>query len=228
MGEASAGQELTVADEVTKEVIDAYYPRVVALGDAARARAQSAYAIASAVTGVLVIAVITTKAELAGPVVQWAGLCALVLWLLAAATYIYAVATPVKKPDTTAVTTASDLADKVIENARNERKDVDDRQRIANVLALLAMLSTAFAFAALLFWPAEASQPQGTLRLTAAGLEAVQAVCPGATRSLPGQVVRSSISTDFFAVNVGSNICGGKSVQIQVPKAQVEAVILDR
>ena len=31
------------------------------------------------------------------------------------------------------------------------------------------------------------------------------------------------IGTDFVAVNVGSKICGGKSVQIQVPKAQVEA-----
>lgn len=227
MGNASSDSRTPVAPEVSKAIMDAYYPRVVALGDAARARAQSAYAIASAVTGVLVIAVITTKAELAGSVVQGAGLGALVLWLLAAAAYIHAVATPVKEPDTTSTTTASDLADKVIKNARTERKDVDGRQLIANGLALAAMLSTAVAFAALLFWPAQASQPQGTLRLTAAEVVTVKAVCPEATRSLPGQVVRSSIGTDFIAINVASNICGGRSVQIQVPKAQVEAIILD-
>ena len=174
------------------------------------------------------VAVITTKAELAGPVVRWAGLIALVLWLLAAAAYIRAVATSVDEPATTTATTTTEFTHAVMTAARSERNKVDDRQRNANVLALAAMLSTAVAFAALLFWPAEANQPRGTLRLTVAGLAAVQAVCPGVARSLPGQVVRSSIGTDFVAVNVGSKICGGKSVQIQVPKAQVEAVILDR
>lgn len=228
MGNGSTNSGTPVAPEVSKAILDAYYPRVVALGDAARARAQSAYAIASAVAGVLVVAVITTMAELAGPVVRWAGLIALVLWLLAAAEYIRAVATAVPEPTTTSAATTTEFTHAVMTAARNERKQVDDRQRIANVLALLAMLSTAVAFAALLFWPAESSQPQGTLRLTVAGLAAVQAVCPGATRSLLGQVVRSSIGTDFVSVNVGDKICGGKSVQIQVPKAQVEAIILER
>ena len=228
MGDMNSIPKTPVASEVSKAIMDAYYPRVVALGDAARARAQSAYAIASAVTGVLVVGVITTKADLAGPVARVAGLLALVLWLLAAAAYIRAVATPVKEPDTTAAATPSELTSKVMTAARAERGEVDDRQRTANVLALLAMLTTAVAFAALLFWPAQASQPQGRLRLTAAGLVAVKAVCPDATRSLPGQVARSSIGTDFIVVNVGRNICGGKPAQIQVPKAQVEAVVLDR
>jgi hypothetical protein len=228
VGDGSTNSTTPVAPEVSKAIMDAYYPRVVALGDAARARAQSAYAIASAVTGVLVVAVITTKAELAGQVVRWAGLLALVLWLLAAAAYIRAVATPVEEPATTAVTTASQLTQAVMTAARKERGEVDGRQRTANMLALAALLATVVAFAALLFWPAEASQPRGTLRLSVAGLAAVKAVCPDATRSLPGQVVRSSIGTDFIVVNADSNICGGKPVQILVPKAQVEAVVLDR
>jgi hypothetical protein len=228
VGDTNSTPTTPVAPEVSKAIMDAYYPRVVALGDAARARAQSAYAIASAVTGVLVIAVITTKAELAGSVVRVAGLFALVLWLLAAGAYIRAVATPVKKLETTAATTPSELANKVMIAARAERGEVDDRQRTANVLALLAMLATAVAFAALLFWPAMASQPQGTLRLTEAGLDAVKAVCPDATRSLPGEVLQSSIGTDFIVVNVGRDICGGKLAQIQVPKAEVEALVVGR
>jgi hypothetical protein len=227
-GSTAAGANIPVAAEVSKVVIEAYYPRLVAVGDAARARAQSAYAIASAVTGVLAVAVITTKAELAGQAVRWAGLLALALWLLAAASYVRAVATPVNVPENSTLSSAGDLAVAVIDGAKRERGEVDRRQRCANLLALVAMLTTVFAFAALLFWPAEASQPQGTLRLTAEGLEAVQAICPGAARALSGQVVRSSIGTEFISVDVSGKICGGKPVQIQVPKAQVEAIILSR
>ena len=227
MTEQPGEDQPEVASDVSKSVIEAYYPRLVALGDTARARAQNAYAIASAVAGVLVVAVITSKAELASLAVRWLGLVALALWLLAAGSYIRAVATPVSWPQTGDLPTPDDLVRAVVAAAKGERQQVDQRQRTANVLALLAMLTTVAAFASLFFWPAS-TQSQGTLRLTTAGMAAVRAVCPGATRSLPGQVILASIGTDFIAVDVSARACGGRPVQIQVPKDQVATIVLAR
>ena len=55
-----------------------------------------------------------------------------------------------------------------------------------------------------------------------------QVGCSALIRSPRGRMVQSSIGTDFVAIDVDSSNCGSKSVQVRVPRAEVEALILDR
>lgn len=213
-----------VPPEVYKTIVEAFYPRLVTQGEMVRARAQSAHGIVSAIVGVLVVTVITGKVEFAGPVARVSGLVALAMWLIAATLYVKAVASPVKDPGE--AQSPGDLVDKVLTAVTAERNEVDSALRKANFLAVVAMTTTIVAFAALWFLPGEADRSDGTLRLSAAGLAAIQTICPGASRNLVGQVLRSSIGADFTTIDLDAKTCGSKTAQIQVPKVQVEAVIL--
>jgi hypothetical protein len=59
-------------------------------------------------------------------------------------------------------------------------------------------------------------------------LPAVRSLCAASTNSIKGQVVRSSIGTNFVAIDLDRHACGGKAERLYVPKEQVQAVILDR
>jgi hypothetical protein len=65
---------------VRDAVVNAYYPRALAVPDAARSRAQAAYTIASAIAAALVAAGVFGNLDQRPELVQGLGVAALVGW----------------------------------------------------------------------------------------------------------------------------------------------------
>ena len=233
-GEANDRPPMAAA--VSMAVLNAHYPRMVAMADTARTRAQNAYAIFSAAAGALALG-LAANVQSSWPGARWCGLVAIVMLLATAAMYIQIVASPMprqkttdREPDDIEITEekgAGAAAYRVMDYLASERVHIEKTTSIASKFALAALAAAAVALASLLI-PGEETTVQGTIQLTDTGATAVQAVCPKATRALHGQVAKSSIGTDFVVIDVAGDLCAGRTSQIDVPKEQVEAIVLDR
>jgi hypothetical protein len=140
-----------IDESVVTAVVGAYYPRLVSSVDSARSRAQSAYAIANTLAGGLVgISLVTLFATAPTPTLV-VGAAAVGVWLLSAGLYVRAIASPLMAPSSTDAQDASQFVRQVFTDIRAERCEVDNRQKQANISAIVAVSLTALSFGMLLF-----------------------------------------------------------------------------
>ncbi|HKE98660.1 MAG TPA: hypothetical protein VKG45_07000 [Actinomycetes bacterium] len=212
------------AAEVRDAIVAAYYQRVTALADAARSRAQSAYATASAFAGSFLAGGLLLARERVGPAVTVLGLAATACWALAAALYVHAVAAPVSRPPTSQPD-ADAFVGAVLEQVSSERSAVDRRQRRANLVAVAAILLSLVTVAVRLA-PASWGRDRGEVVLSDEGVRAVQALCPGTGRTVAGEVDLAGPSGEY--VTVRPDACQGRRVELRIPRDQVHAVSVAR
>jgi hypothetical protein len=228
LGDPAPEQSKTVDGRVLTAIVNAYYPRVLASAEAARTRAQSAYAIASAIAGALVIALITSKSQTASTAAKVLGIVALAAWLAATMLYIWAVAAPLQSQPAASTENADSFVTKALDDVERQRIEVDHLQLAANLTAILAMVLTTAAFS-FLFFDTSAADPRspGTLVLTPQGLHAVKQVCPGATRTLTGLVDRTTLEGHFVSLSPNRNTCPAELGSLRISREQVIAVRID-
>src|SRR5437588_326206 len=80
-----------IDDKVVDATLNAYYPALIASADAARARAQVAYTIASATAAALVAAGVLTNIAAAPFWVRLLGTASLIAWITVAALFMFVV-----------------------------------------------------------------------------------------------------------------------------------------
>jgi hypothetical protein len=221
------GQPAQVDPAVVSAVVTAYYSRFMSSGETARSRAQAAYAISSAAAGAVIIGLATDRPGDLGDAGTYAGMAALVAWLVAAALYLRAVAVPAQRVQPADYRNASDFVRAVAADARAERDHVDRRQRRANAAALVAAVLTVGTILVSTIGPGTADDlARGVVVLGGDDLAAVQAVCPGVDGSLPGLIRRSTLDAAFLEVVPAGGACTERRAVIRLPDDAVRAVRL--
>jgi hypothetical protein len=109
--EARASAQVGGSESPPREVVAAYWPRALAAADAARARAQAGFTVASAIATGLVAAGIFTNAAERAHAARDIGAAALALWLGAMLLFLRAIAEPaIDSTPTAGARAAADLA----------------------------------------------------------------------------------------------------------------------
>lgn len=210
-----------VPDAVRDAVVQAYYPRAVGIADAARARAQAAYAIASAIAAALVAAGVFGDIEDRAGVVQVLGFLALIGWIVAAGLFMVAVAAPFQAADLPDQPSREQFINATLDAASAERKKIDGWQKHAWIGSGAAAVLTVFALvAAVVADPASAVRP-ATVHLTASGRAALMAACGDLSGGLTGDVDTADLEYELVAIQ--TTACGGVDA-VSVPRAHITAV----
>lgn len=202
---------------VISAVVGAYYPKLVSSVESARSRAQGAYAVANALAGGLVGASLFTVFANAPTSTLVVGYVAVGIWIMSAGLYVRAIASPLLQPKGN-VSDASEFVLEVLKNVSTERKTIDDRQRNANIGAIVAVAVTAISFGLLLF--GASATVNGTVDLTSIGEQQVSSICGHPVSSLTGQISRASLAQTYVVVEVRSSVCKG-ATEIHLPAADV-------
>jgi hypothetical protein len=216
---------MTYAEGVTNAVVEAYYPRAVAIADAARDRAQSAYALASAVAAGIVAAGVLGNFGSRPLLVQITGIAAVIVWIGAAYWYLQAIAAPVPLPPARSLTQTL-WVNQVLQDAFNERRIIDQRQKVANIVAVVAVGVTLAALMLALFSDSGSRESRALVSLTPAGASVTHDLCGVPASTVEGLVVRDTVGKEFTTVrgvNVGT--CAGK--ELRLSKAAVSAVLIE-
>jgi len=217
--------KVAIPTDVRDAVVGAYYPRALAIPDAARTRAQAGYAIASAIAAALVAAGVFGGLDERTGVVQALGLAALVAWLTAAGLYQVAVSAPFIEARPTQ-NTVQEFVFAALDAARAERERIDRWQERARVVGWIAAgLTVAALVSALLHTPSTMSS--GTLTLTPVGAQVVGTVCGGRSAKIAGELDPDSLEKEFVTLTVDGTACGGRERVIAVPRSHVLAAAFE-
>lgn len=204
-------------------IVSAYYPRRVSAVDTARARAQSAYAIASTLAGVLVGAGLLTTLEDRPMPVRILGIVALIGWLAAAGLYLRAVASPVIVKRHGAQRGANNFVERVLEQSSAERDEIDARLKLANRASFFALVATA-ATVSLALLIADDVRERGTVVLTDSGAVSVGRICPQLPVDLVGEIKAGSIGSETLVVKADAGQCDEVAVDLVIARSAVAAV----
>lgn len=165
-------------EPVCDAIISAYFGRVITAPERVRARAQTAYAIASTLAaGLLGFGLLGNLANVSRGG-RLAGLCAFAAWMVAALAFISATSGPATLP-TGAISTRQDWADAVLNDVATESKRIEFRLRIAKVLGGAAVVATAVTILiAISSWSSDLGRPVETV-VSMDVATAVASVCGG-------------------------------------------------
>jgi hypothetical protein len=225
-GYASLADTTEVNSAVADEVVKAYYPTVVASGDSARTRAQTAYTIASAVATAIVAAGIFGGIDDATCAVKLLGVAALAAWLAAAALFMFAVAGRIDPPVTGDQPDASAFVRAVVGNAKFERSKIGERSANALRMSLVAMAITLVAVIVAWMEPTSSRAVDGTVALSPAGVAHVALLC-GARPPNPmaGSFDPSSLTDEIVAIDVDASWCGNAKRTLRIRKVAIRGTI---
>jgi hypothetical protein len=206
---------------VVDAVSQAFYSRATASPDTARARAQSAYGIASAVAGGLVGGALIAHLSSFSRPVQVLGIAALASWLAAMSLYVHAVAFPVVWPSGPDPEGQDAFIDEVVERAVHERKHIDQRQLRANITAASAMLLTATTFVlALVLGTASPSFP-AVVHVSNVEVIRPSALCSLRGNTISGQVSEKSLAQELLRIRPDSGECDRTVTALYIPASAV-------
>lgn len=194
-------------EDVHKTLVDAYYRRVVDAPEAARRRAQNAYAVTGATAAGVATVGAFSDLEAQHLAVQIVGPLALVAWLATAALYMWAVASPYDDPrEKTIVEGPNAFRDAVMDGAKSERDEIDRRQAIARGAAIAAVVLTLGVALLTLILPAQSAFRDATLRLEPSAVAALSELCERELPPVlyaplvdPGSLADASINVKFPA-----------------------------
>jgi hypothetical protein len=215
-------------DDVRKAVIEKYYDRFVGASDAARQRAQAAYAVASAIAAGLVAAGAFGGLDERPLPVKILGPTALAAWLLTAWLFLLAVSVyvrPPKNPDSSdQVKGAFAFVTEIRRRVAHERGVVDCLQQRARRMAAAAGILTVAALILAVFLPAPVEQKDGQLKLSPAGMTAVDAICPIplASNVLDASIETATVDDEIVRFELPPGTCGPEATPIEAPQADVD------
>lgn len=165
-------------DDVRKTVVDAYYRKLLDAPEAARRRAQAAYAITAAVAAALVTAGAFAGLAREPLSVRILGPLALVAWLVAAGLYIRAVGTPYEDPkQQEAAKGVEAFLTEVLRVSASEYTAIGERQTKALWATLVAVVMTLIVAVFALFLPSTSTFKAGSLRLDPTARAELNDIC---------------------------------------------------
>ncbi|MEU4767671.1 hypothetical protein AB0H12_30905 [Actinosynnema sp. NPDC023794] len=206
---------------------EAYYSDRVRSSGAARVRAQAAQSATTVFFGGLV-ATFTATALAERPLeIRIAGFVAVALWLSAGILYLWAVAAPVREStDGRHVKSRHELIAHVLKKADNEAKQVDTRQRWANLVVLLAMTATVACFGLFVFGSADRTA-HGELVVSSKQVEELKKLCGALEDRIKGLIDKESLGAQFVKVDVVASGCNPVKFTLHVPRGEVIAILLE-
>lgn len=205
--------------EATKVIIGAVYPAMLSEPTLVRARAQTAYTVASAIATALIAAGILTGIGDAAWYVQSFGFAAVGAWMLTAALYIGISRRVFKVPraQPNQPLTMDEFVSRALNHATDEADALEQRLENAAKSTYTALgLTGAAILAALLFPKADAPAPVSVLTLSTAGASAISEQCPSLERTIEGRLTTDSLDEDY-AVLVVEDDCGAGKVTVRIP-----------
>lgn len=216
---------MTVIPETVQEVvIDAYYQQALAAPEAARRRAQAAYAIAAAIAAGLVAAGVLGKTTEHPALAVGVGAAAVCAWLLATSLFAVAVSSPFE-----IASEPWDSAEAVVRAALSaaarEREAVDRWQRRARWVAALAVVLTLASVGIAVVGGRTRGEPS-TLILTPAGAKAFRKLCDDNTPSdrLTAKVEDSADDDAVVALYLDPGTCGLRSGRIVMLRKDIAVI----
>jgi hypothetical protein len=218
---------MSVPKDVRDAVVSAYYGRMMRSSDAARARAQAAYGIASAIAVGVVAAGLAGRLDERSAAIQIAALAALIAWLVAAALFLHTVASSFEmslqsQPGEDAFVRAA------LDAVRDERAMIDAWQRKAQIASAVAAVVTVVAFVAALRTKHGETEKAATITMTVEGSAALKTACDRVPARLTGKVLEASLRERFVQITLDPGMCGPTSVDVAVPRSQVLALAFRR
>lgn len=211
---------------VFKPVSESYYSERVKSGGNARLRAQAAQSTVSLFVGGIIAAFSITVLRDSPPVSRWFAAGAICCWLASSILYMRAVAAPLKDPIyEQRVANQSDLVDMVLMHATGEVRQIDRRQRLANLVATAAVVATGVAFATAVTVNATPATKTGQIGLDPAYLATLRTVCPGAGSALRGDIETDTVDKAHVLIKLAPAQCGGRAPRLYVPQAAVLSLV---
>jgi len=219
------GAQEQLSEAVVDEIVKAYYPRLVAEADAARARGSNAYTIASAIAAALVAAGIFGGIQDRPTSVKLVLYFALALWLAAACGYIYAVAGTVK-PTHTGVVGVKTFPYQVAENSRNAAAVIGFRLAVSQWLTVLAIVTTAAGLGLALFLPGTDETKAATVFLSQEGRRDLLALCGRSAPAITGRINPDELDGQFLRVTSAQPACPRAGREIRIRTSAIRSVAL--
>jgi hypothetical protein len=216
-----------IPTDVRDAVVSAYYPRALAVSDAARARAQAAYGISSAIAAALVAAGVFGHLEDRAVSVQVVGVAALVAWLVAAGLFLIAVSRPFQVATATQ-NSVSAFVHAALDAARVERKKVDDWQKWAAITSAVAALITVVALVLALAVEPPSAVRSATVRVSNTAAAALGALCTSSRNELKVSFDPASLESQLVTMKADPGQCGPTAVDVSLPRAQLLAVAFSK
>ncbi|TNH29287.1 hypothetical protein FHG89_13150 [Micromonospora orduensis] len=211
---------------VQDAVVQAYYPDRVRAAAGARTRAQAAQSVVTVFAGALVATFTLTSLATAAPVTRVGGCAAVTLWLLAAVLYVRAIATIVPAAPTAAreARDGRSLVEEVLKRGDDEARQVDRRQRTANLASVLALAVTMLTFGSALFVEHPDKARRGVLILGTEGQATLRALCGTGEARVDGEIDVTSFSGQFVSVRLDR--CGERrDVTVRIPRSAVSSAL---
>jgi len=206
---------------VPAAVVPEFYKGVVGWADAARAQALGANGIASVVAVALIGTAVLGRLELQPSWVRALGLTAVILWIVTAGLFIYAVAVPASLAPAGEVQGTDAFVAAVLTQVKAERDEVRRRARWAVRTSAMAALLTVGSLAAIVFYPTEIVH--GEVVVTGAEAKAAREVCPSASTDIRGQIEASSLNGDFVTIRPDAGVCGDPGEVLRIPRTTILA-----
>jgi hypothetical protein len=221
VGNGGGGGE--VDEQAADELIRAYYPALMGSADAARARAQAGYTIASAVAAAIVAAGVFGDFQNAATIVRVLGSIALGLWLLTAILFIRAVTGPIQWP-TKEVEGIDEFSKTVASFASNARSRVEHRNARAQVATVLAVVLTAAAIFAAVLNPHRNTAAEANVLLSPTGVAAVSRLCSHHTNVIRGAIEPEALAKSAIQLTTAPGQCGTKKTVLNLLGSYVLAI----
>ncbi len=215
----------SVIDEVNK----AYYSRLIDAPDKARARALNGFTVASAIVAALVAAGLAKGLGDASALLRAVGCGALVLWLLAGASYVAAVAGwQMRKWSPQSANDANDAAWNRIEETKRDLASIRLATGIAQAFSILALAMTLALIGIAVLQ--NGSSRRVAVTLTAKGAREVATACGWARRSSPPSTTfrvrldAGSLGDRFTALRFDAGACREQAAEVLVGTGDIRLV----
>lgn len=214
---------MSTAGDVRAVVIREHYARVMANADAARARAQAAYGIVSAIAIALMAAGLLGGLDTRPSSVQALTVTALMAWLVAATLFLHAVSSPFEiDPGPTSNDEA--LTKAVLDGVRAERVKIDSWQRKAQMAAAVAALLTVAAFLSALYSEDTSTRENALIAITSSGAASMQRTCGSVPSTFSGEVAKADLEEKFVEIALAPGVCGDTRVSVAIPRSAILAL----
>jgi hypothetical protein len=224
-----------VADEPPADVAalaQAYYAREVQKPDAARARAQAGFGVASAIGTVLSAIGFFADPKRLDPVTVVLGAIAVGGWFVAAGLYLWAISYPGSPTgQQEEIETVDQWKWEVLKTSTELRKQIDNRVYWAMIATWVALFMTLSALlATLIVGPRDSREVVAAAKVDPASQEYVSSFCAQAIMEddaggsyIIGEVNPSDSQTTFVEIELPEGKCHGELLVL--PKASVDRLL---
>jgi hypothetical protein len=210
--------------DALKSIIGAVYPTMLAEPATVRTRAQSAYAIASAIATALITAGVLADIAEFSLWVQVLGTAAVATWMFTAAMFINISrrVTKIPRVEGDQLLTETEFVSQALNLAVTEAEALESQLSQAAKATHSALALTALALFLAAFMPIESQNPVSSVQLTAAGTALVKQACPGATERISGELKVATLADDY--AELVTEECGDEAVTLRIPPKYIASV----